>query len=149
MTSPVICGEQPATNMEPFLEPCHLAPGHMGKHLHRMKDSPALGFVPLRPSYKYRRKPESVEAMQWTGTNLEECAKFFGPMQVELSCDDYQRIGQGNTSMTLMDKGRPICAAGCWLVRGPAGFFILSDEEFRLKYEREPLPFEPEDMVEF
>ena len=45
---------------------------------------------------KYRKKPVVIEAMQWTGLNLEEVKKFVGETLTCDIIDDAWKVGKGN-----------------------------------------------------
>jgi hypothetical protein len=84
----------------------------------------------------YRSKPQNVEAVQWTGTNLDLAAEFDGKVTVETR-------GDGEYFCTLLagkdgaQEWVPV-PIGHWLVH-PQGdlsdIWPVEDSYFRNKYE--------------
>jgi len=68
---------------------------------------------------RYRKKPVEIEALQWDGTNREECARFigeaFGGVASELAPDGTLRL----TILTL--EGEHIANQGDYIIRGVQG----------------------------
>lgn len=68
---------------------------------------------------RFRKKPVVIEAIQWTGDNLEECKAFLG--------DDYggheaeRRMDGASDIRVYTLEGSHVANKGDWLIRGIAG----------------------------
>ncbi len=78
---------------------------------------------------KYRKKPVVVEAIQWTGQNLEAVSAFTCIPQENLG-----HIGQHVTLQTL--EGLMFAAPGDWIIKGVKGeFYPCKPDIFEATYE--------------
>ena len=71
---------------------------------------------------KFRKKPVVIDAVRWTGENLEEIINFVGlhPSAKKWTWDEYQQVvkEQGLKIFTL--EGRMDANIGDWIIRGVA-----------------------------
>ena len=85
---------------------------------------------------KYRKKPVVIDAMQWTGENLDDVIKF-------CSGDaSYELMARGDAELvisTLEDgngTARHVASRGDWIIRGVHGeFYPCKPEIFDATYE--------------
>jgi hypothetical protein len=76
---------------------------------------------------KFRKRPVVIDAVQWTGDNLETLAREF----VEMS---YTYLGSVLKVCTL--EGDHVASPGDWIIRGIAGeFYPCKPEIFAVTYE--------------
>jgi hypothetical protein len=84
-------------------------------------------------SIRWRKRPVEVEAVQFTGGNLEEVQAFCPSAQgdiPDLDCKGWRRI------VLPMPKWDLVCDMGAWVIKGPTGEFSLcTDEIFRRTYQ--------------
>ena len=77
---------------------------------------------------KFRKKPVVIEAVQWTGRNVEEIGKFLkGPV-----------MGRGNDSTISICtlEGEMIAQPGDWIIKGVKGeFYPCKPDIFAATYE--------------
>jgi hypothetical protein len=83
---------------------------------------------------KYRKKPVEIDALQWTGKNLEECKAFLGdsylPYFAERHPDGRSEIG----IKTL--EGKHIASRDDYLIRGVKGeYYPCKPDIFAMTYE--------------
>ena len=77
---------------------------------------------------KFRAKPVVIEAIQWTGENLEEIGELLGRPLAER---------QRNEPIMLDDPGEAICEIGDWIVKGVMGdFYVYETGTFEMYYAR-------------
>lgn len=81
---------------------------------------------------KYRKKPVVVDAIQWTGENLQEIKKFtegnFLPFDNEGN-EWYIKTLEGNLGAEI----------GSYIIKGVKGeFYACEPDIFAMTYEREP-----------
>lgn len=88
---------------------------------------------------KYRKKPVIIEAIQWTGTNLEEIKSFVGD---SLKCDINDtawQVGKGAPNVDIFIKtleGDHICTKGDFIIKGVKGeFYPCKPDIFYAIYE--------------
>jgi len=78
---------------------------------------------------KYRKKPVVIKAVQWTGSNLEECFQFCPALLNET----YRANGR-LTIPTL--EGKMQCETGDFIIRGLKGeFYPCKPDIFEATYE--------------
>ncbi len=78
---------------------------------------------------KFRKKPVTIEAVQWNGANTEECYAFCPPLLKET----YRANGK-LTIPTL--EGKMLCDTGDWIIKGVKGeFYPCKPDIFELTYE--------------
>lgn len=71
----------------------------------------------------YRKKPVVVEAIRWSGTNIEEVEHF---------CDDLFRVdrtGPGAKVYDVLHSSWVKVKTGQWIIRGVKGEFYPCDHE--------------------
>lgn len=84
----------------------------------------------------YRRKPETVEARQWTGENHDDLRAWVGPSAIERSsanpnCLLWWSNGRGH--------GATVVSMGSWFVQRYHGnFAVRRPESFAATYEQVP-----------
>lgn len=81
---------------------------------------------------RYRKKPVEVEAIQWTGENLNEVASFLGTSAFE----DYP-TAKALTIWNFLEETWIPCHKGHWIIKGVAGEFYPCDPDvFARTYEK-------------
>lgn len=89
---------------------------------------------------KYRKKPVIIEAVQWTGLNLEEIKAFVGASLQYDIIDTAYEIGKGTpfVNMTIQTlEGDLECTKGDFIIRGVNGeFYPCKPDIFEKTYER-------------
>lgn len=95
---------------------------------------------------KYRKKPVVIEAIQWTGLNLEEIKAFVGKdLQYDIM-DAAWEVGKGvpHVNMKIHTlEGDHECTKGDFIIRGVNGeFYPCKSDIFDKTYER-VLPLSP------
>ena len=88
---------------------------------------------------KYRKKPADVEAIQWTGHNLEEIKDFVGE-QLEYEINDSAwQVGKGVPYVTMRIKaleGVMDASKGDYIIKGVNGeFYPCKPDIFEKTYE--------------
>jgi hypothetical protein len=87
---------------------------------------------------RYRRRPQTVEAVQWTGENLEEVRASFPKVEIRhpvlwLEGTCYPQPDQLVLPNPDYDDVVPV---GHWIVRLPGRFVMMcSNEEFKREYK--------------
>ncbi len=88
---------------------------------------------------KYRRKPQTIDAIQWTGDNEAELDVFtngdFQPLDAtdRANCDDPEATGE---ILDRLHSTWVLVQTGDWIIRGIKGeFYPCRDEVFRDTYE--------------
>ena len=83
---------------------------------------------------KFRKKPVVIDAVKWTGSNLEECCEFLG--------DDYlrhyaERSPYGKNEIHIKTlEGMHIASRGDFLIRGVKGeHYACKPDIFEATYE--------------
>lgn len=80
---------------------------------------------------KYRKKPVVIEAVQWSGNNLNEILDFMKDKQPNYYEDDEQKL---LTIQTL--EGNMIASVDDYIVKGMWGeFYICKPDIFEQTYE--------------
>ena len=86
---------------------------------------------------KYRKKPVTIDAEQWTGDNMEAILKFLGDTQIAADKNHYvdeQRLPGGLIIKTL--EGEHQAAIGDWIIKGVQGeFYPCKPDVFEATYE--------------
>ena len=78
---------------------------------------------------RFKKKPVEIEAVQYTGDNVDEVRDFVGGASQVFQVDD-ARIGVD----TL--KGAIHANRGCWIIKGANGEFSLCESDrFAATYE--------------
>lgn len=89
----------------------------------------------------YRKKPVEIEAVQWTGDNLDEVMQFCSGNAT------YELMSKGNSELVIMTledgserEAQHIASRGDWIIRGVAGeFYPCKPEIFQATYEATPV----------
>lgn len=93
---------------------------------------------------KYRTNPIEIEAIQWTGLNLEEIKAFVGDSLIYDILDTAWEVGKGKPHVSMKIKaveGNVQVSEGDYIVKGPMGNFYLCEPNVferaltRMKYE--------------
>lgn len=80
---------------------------------------------------KYRKKPVIIEAVQWSGNNLNEILDFMKDKQPNYYEDDEQKL---LTIQTL--EGNMIASVGDYIIKGVQGeFYPCKPDIFKKTYE--------------
>lgn len=80
---------------------------------------------------KYRKKPVVIEAVQWSGNNLNEILDFMKDKQPNYYEDDEQKL---LTIQTL--EGNMIASYGDYIIKGVQGeFYPCKPDIFKQTYE--------------
>lgn len=83
---------------------------------------------------KYRRKPDKVEAVQWTGKNTEEVRFWLGR---DLKSDNYKWNGEVESLTIDTGDGWVDAIPGDYiLLRFDGHFTVMRNYEFERKYEK-------------
>ena len=87
----------------------------------------------------YRKKPVVIEAIQWTGSNLEEIKSFVGKsLQYDIN-DAAWKVGKGAPCIDIVIKtleGDHICTKGDFIIKGINGeFYPCKPDIFEKTYE--------------
>lgn len=89
---------------------------------------------------KYRKKPVIIEAVQWTGLNLEEIKAFVGASLKYDIIDTAYEVGKGTpfVNMTIQTlEGDLECTKGDFIIKGVNGeFYPCKPDIFEKTYER-------------
>ena len=88
---------------------------------------------------KYRKKPIVIEAIQWTGLNLEEIKTFVGEDLVYSIVDDAWQVNKGKPFVLINIKtleGNLFCSEGDYIIKGVHGeFYPCKPDIFEETYE--------------
>jgi hypothetical protein len=88
---------------------------------------------------KYRKKPIVIEAVQWTGLNLEEVKLFVGESLQYDIIDTAWEAGKGMPYVNMVIKtleGDHICSRGDFIIKGVKGeFYPCKPDIFEATYE--------------
>lgn len=82
---------------------------------------------------KYVKKPVEIEAIQWNGSNLDECVEFLGDSYAGYAAE---RRMDGRKEITVKTlEGQHIASNGDYLIKGIAGeFYPCKPEIFKSTY---------------
>lgn len=88
---------------------------------------------------KYRKKPVVIEAVQWTGLNIEEVRDFIGePLQVE-TVDSAWKVGKMPPVVKIIIstlEGDMLASKGDYIIKGVQGeFYPCKPDIFETTYE--------------
>lgn len=88
----------------------------------------------------YQTIPVTVEAVQWTGENVQEITSFLEPaglitLLINFTNPDHLQL-QINTQQT----GQIAPEVSDWLVNQGQKFFAMTDADFHAAYEEIPVP---------
>jgi hypothetical protein len=96
----------------------------------------------------YRKKPVTIQAIQWTGKNLREIITFTDgtpntrTMHANMKWEEYEDLvfRDGLLIYTLEDggdKAKHFASIGDWIIRGVKGeYYACKPDIFNLTYER-------------
>lgn len=87
---------------------------------------------------RFRKKPVVVDAMQWTGKNVDEVVKFaLGSIKVLMPCFNAGGIiVTRNTAYIETPEGTMHASPGDWIIRGVKGeFYPCKPDIFDATYE--------------
>lgn len=88
---------------------------------------------------KYKKKPVIIDAVQWTGTNLEEIKEFVGESLRYTIHDTAWKVGKGAPAVFMQIKtleGDHICSKGDYIIKGVRGeFYPCKPEIFEATYD--------------
>lgn len=73
---------------------------------------------------RYRKKPVEIEAIQWTGLNLEEIKAFVGDYLICNILDTAWEVGKGRPYVLMKIKtleGDMIASEGDYIIKGISG----------------------------
>jgi hypothetical protein len=88
---------------------------------------------------KYRKKPVIIEAIQWTGENEDECAKFLGKSFGGFP----EKYSDADDIIVLTLEGQHIASRGDYLIRGVKGeHYPCKPDIFEMTYE--PIQIAPQ-----
>lgn len=87
---------------------------------------------------KFRKRPVVIEAVQWTGSNVDEIATFFGtPSTIVAACISEVLNERRLPIVTL--EGVVTASPGDWIIRGVAGeYYPCKPDIFAKTYEAVP-----------
>lgn len=100
-----------------------------------------MQFVPEKGerSMKYRTKPVEIEAVQWTGLNLEEVKNFADESLIYAIIDSAWKAGKDRPRVVMKIKtleGDMKVSEGDYIVKGLKGeFYPCKPDVFEMKYE--------------
>lgn len=88
---------------------------------------------------KYRTKPVEIEAIQWTGSNLEEIKAFVGESLIYDILDTAWEVGKGRPHVYMKIRtleGDMTVSEGDYIIKGLIGeFYPCKTGVFKEKYE--------------
>lgn len=87
---------------------------------------------------KFRKKPVVIEAVQWTGSNLEEVISFTGlhPSANKWTWDEYCQVVKDRGLKIFTLEGRMDASIGDWIIKGVNGeFYPCKPDIFEKTYE--------------
>ena len=83
---------------------------------------------------KYRKKPVVIDAIQWTGKNLEECNEFLGDDYLR-HCAEKGLYGKNEIHIKTLE-GSHIASLNDFLIRGIKGeHYACKPDIFEATYE--------------
>jgi len=82
---------------------------------------------------KYRKRPVVIDAIQWTGKNLEECQVFLGDSYMNFA----ERHPGGISEIHIRTlEGKHLASCGDYLIRGVKGeHYACKPDIFDMTYE--------------
>lgn len=88
---------------------------------------------------KYKTKPVVIEAIKWTGLNLDEVKEFVGEDLIYDICDSAWEVGKGRPHIFMEIKtleGNMRADEGDYIIKGLRGeFYPCKPDVFEKKYE--------------
>ena len=88
---------------------------------------------------KYRKKTVEIEAVRWTGENLEEVKAFVGESLIYDIIDTAWEVGKGKPRVFMKVKtleGDMIASEGDYIIKGISGeFYPCKPDIFKATYE--------------
>lgn len=88
---------------------------------------------------KYKTKPVEIEAIQWTGLNLEEIKAFVGESLIYDILDTAWEVGKGRPHVYMKIRtleGDMTVSVGDYIIKGLIGeFYPCKPGDFEEKYE--------------
>ncbi len=88
---------------------------------------------------KYKTKPCEIEAVQWTGLNLEDIKEFVGENLLYNIIDTAWQVGKGVPHVLMQIKtleGNVRADKGDYIIKGLRGeFYPCKPDVFKKKYE--------------
>lgn len=88
---------------------------------------------------QYKKKPVVIEAIQWTGLNLEEIKAFVGESLQYSITDTAWKVGKGIPHIDIIIKtleGDHFCIKGDFIIKGINGeFYPCNPDIFEKTYE--------------
>lgn len=88
---------------------------------------------------KYRKKPVEIEAIQWTGLNLEEIKAFVSGSLIYDILDTAWEVGKGRPHVFIKIKtleGDMTASEGDYIIRGVSGeLYPCKPDIFKKTYE--------------
>lgn len=87
---------------------------------------------------KFRKKPVVIEAVQWTGDNLEEVIAFSGlhPSAYKWTWEEYVQYVKQHGLKIFTLEGRMDASIGDWIIKGVNGeFYPCKPDIFEATYE--------------
>jgi hypothetical protein len=86
---------------------------------------------------KFRKKPVVIEAVQWTGNNVDEILDFGDTGPQPLWGDDFQISDDTKQVEILTLEGKMFGDVGDWIIRGVKGeFYACKNDIFEMTYEK-------------
>ena len=106
---------------------------------------------------QYRKKPVTIEAVQWTGSNLREVITFTdGPPDTRtqhagMMWENYEDLVRRDGLKIFTLEGAMLASPGDWIIKGVKGefypckpdIFAATYEPAALRREREPVKVKP------
>jgi hypothetical protein len=82
---------------------------------------------------RFRKKTIEIDAMRWTGYNIDELMQWAGPQVVNYPTDKTPE----NLLLTTIDDVEVPCPVGHWVIREPVGnrFYPCDPKVFAERYE--------------
>ena len=88
---------------------------------------------------RYKTKPCEIEAVQWTGLNLQEIKEFVGESLIYYICDSAWEVGKGRPHVIIEIKtleGVMTASVGDYIIKGLRGeFYPCKPDIFEETYE--------------
>lgn len=85
----------------------------------------------------YRKKPVTVEAIQWTGKNTEEILKWYKDAELEVQTEAINNVSYTYINLYINTlEGRMKASKGDYIVKGVNGeFYPCKPDIFEKTYE--------------
>lgn len=101
---------------------------------------------------RYRKKPIEIEAVQWTGSNLEEIKSFVGESLQYDIVDVAWKVGKGVPCVHVVIKtleGDHVCSEGDYIIKGIKGeLYPCKPDIFAATYEDPSADVAPKSEVD-